>query len=78
LTTPEAPLEGSRAPVSATAAGTLVWMAARKTVAVAVVAVAKAAVAPPISCMQTVPHMTYGGGYGLLGGYTANEPEVRG
>jgi len=73
---PEAPLEGSRAPVSATAAGTLAWMTARKTVAV--VAVVKVAVAPPISCMPTVPHMTYGGGYGQPGGYTANGPEVHG
>jgi len=51
-------------------------MAARKTVAV--VAVAKVAVAPPISCKPTVPHMTYGGGYEQPGGYTANGPVVRG
>jgi len=51
-------------------------MAARKTVAV--VAVAKVAVAQPISCKPTVPHMTYGGGYEQPGGYTANGPVVRG
>jgi len=73
LTTPEELLEGSRALVSVTAAGTLAWMAARKTVAVV-----KVAVAPPISCMTTVPYMTYGGGYGQPGGYTVNGPEVRG
>jgi len=72
------PLEGSRVPVSATAAGTLAWRTARKTVVVAAVAAAKAAAAPPISCMPTVPHMTYGGGYGQPGGYTANGPGVRG